>query len=89
MKADRPQKELAGKAPTTDVKATLSPTIMQFSLTPFLRLVGQVAHPGNSADVKPDRIFSFAWSRDGKQLAVSHGTLTHDVILISNFMEQR
>lgn len=41
------------------------------------------------ADVKPDRIFSFAWSRDGKQLAVARGTVTHDVILIRNFLDQR
>ena len=41
------------------------------------------------ADFKPDQIFSFAWSRDGKQLAVARGTVTHDVILISNFIDQR
>ena len=41
------------------------------------------------ADFKPDHIFSFAWSRDGKQLAVARGTVTHDVILISNFIDQR
>jgi Tol biopolymer transport system component len=29
-----------------------------------------------------DRIFSFSWSRDGKQLAVSRGTRTSDVVLI-------
>jgi hypothetical protein len=31
------------------------------------------------------RIFSFAWSRDGKQLLVSKGNESSDVILISNF----
>src|SRR6185295_553194 len=36
-------------------------------------------------DFKSDRIFSFAWSRDGKQLALARGTLTDDVILISSF----
>jgi len=36
-------------------------------------------------DFKSDRIFSFAWSRDGKQLALARGTLTNDVVLISNF----
>lgn len=40
-------------------------------------------------ELKPDRIFSFAWSDDGKQLAVARGSLTHDVILISNFLEHR
>jgi serine/threonine protein kinase/dipeptidyl aminopeptidase/acylaminoacyl peptidase len=36
-------------------------------------------------DFKADRVFSFAFSRDGKQLALSRGTVTNDVILISNF----
>jgi len=31
------------------------------------------------------RIFSFAWSRDGKQLLLSRGNESSDVILISNF----
>ena len=34
---------------------------------------------------KADRIFRFAYSRDGKQLALSRGTQTSDVVLISNF----
>jgi hypothetical protein len=33
----------------------------------------------------PDLIFDFAWSRDGKQLAVARGTVTHDVVMISDF----
>ena len=40
-------------------------------------------------DFKPDRIFYFAWSRDGKQLALARGATNNDVILISNFMDQR
>jgi len=36
-------------------------------------------------DFKSDRIFSFGWSRNGKQLVLARGTLTNDVILISNF----
>jgi hypothetical protein len=36
-------------------------------------------------DFKSDRIFSFDWSRDGKQLAVARGALTSDMVLISNF----
>ena len=31
------------------------------------------------------RIFDFAWSRDGKRLAMARGSLSSDVILISNF----
>jgi Tol biopolymer transport system component len=31
------------------------------------------------------RIFDFSWSRDGKQLFLSRGENTSDVILISNF----
>jgi serine/threonine protein kinase/Tol biopolymer transport system component len=36
-------------------------------------------------DFKDQRIFTFAWSRDGKQLALSRGTMNSDVILISGF----
>ena len=36
---------------------------------------------------KSDLIFSFAWSRDGKQLALARGTVNKDVVLISNFRE--
>jgi hypothetical protein len=36
-----------------------------------------------------DLTFGFAWSRDGKELAVARGTLTHDVVLISNFTDQQ
>jgi eukaryotic-like serine/threonine-protein kinase len=39
-------------------------------------------------DFKSDRIFGFDWSRDGKQLALARGNITHDVVLISNFREQ-
>jgi len=41
--------------------------------------------PVQLTDFKSDRIFSFDWSRDGKQLALGRGTLTNDVVLISNF----
>lgn len=34
-----------------------------------------------------DRIFWFAFSRDGKQLALSRGNRTSDVVLISNFQQ--
>jgi Tol biopolymer transport system component len=30
-------------------------------------------------------IFSFCWSRDGKQLALARGSLSSDIVLISNF----
>jgi Tol biopolymer transport system component len=36
-------------------------------------------------DFKSGLIFSFDWSRDGKQLAMSRGTEDRDVILINNF----
>jgi hypothetical protein len=29
-------------------------------------------------------VVSFAWSRDGKQLAMARGTWVNDVVLISN-----
>ena len=33
---------------------------------------------------KGDDVLSFAWSRDGKQLAMARGTWVSDVVLISN-----
>jgi Tol biopolymer transport system component len=36
-------------------------------------------------DFKTDRIFSFAWSRDGRQLACARGVISLDVIQISDF----
>jgi serine/threonine protein kinase len=36
-------------------------------------------------DFKSDRIFAFAWSRDGRQLALSRGAMTSDVVLIKEF----
>jgi tricorn protease len=36
-------------------------------------------------DFKSDFIYSFNWSRDGKQLALSRGPRTSDVVLISDF----
>jgi len=36
-------------------------------------------------DFKSDLIFSFSWSRNGKDLAVARGQTSSDVVLISNF----
>ena len=41
--------------------------------------------PLQLTDFKADRIFSFAFSPDGRQLAISRGTTNDDVVLISNF----
>ncbi len=41
--------------------------------------------PRKLTDFKSDRIFTFCWSRDGKNLVVSRGQMTSDVVLISNF----
>jgi Tol biopolymer transport system component len=41
--------------------------------------------PKQLTDFKADRIFSFAYSPDGKQLALSRGTVTSDVVLIKDF----
>jgi Tol biopolymer transport system component len=40
--------------------------------------------PRQITDWKSDRIFNFAWSRDGKQLALARGVVTNDVVLISD-----
>ncbi len=41
--------------------------------------------PKQLTDFKSDLIFAYAWSRDGKQLAVARGTQTSDVVLINGF----
>nr|MDQ3042333.1 hypothetical protein [Acidobacteriota bacterium] len=41
--------------------------------------------PKQLTDFRQERIFSFDYSRDGKQLALSRGTINNDVVLISNF----
>ena len=41
--------------------------------------------PKQITNFKSDLIFFFAWSRDGKQLALARGTISSDVVLISNF----
>ena len=41
--------------------------------------------PKQLTDFKTDQIFWFDLSRDGKQLALSRGTQTSDVILIRDF----
>jgi len=41
--------------------------------------------PKQLTDFKSDEIFQFDFSRDGKQLALSRGQITNDVVVISNF----
>jgi Tol biopolymer transport system component len=41
--------------------------------------------PRQLTDFKTDQTFFFAWSRDGKQLALARGTRTSDVVLITDF----
>jgi Tol biopolymer transport system component len=41
--------------------------------------------PKQLTDFKTDRIFAFDWSRDGKQLLLSRGTISNDVVLIQDF----
>ncbi|HVG30813.1 MAG TPA: protein kinase [Pyrinomonadaceae bacterium] len=40
--------------------------------------------PRQLTDFKTDHIFSFDWSRDGRQLAVARGTRASDVVLIND-----
>jgi Tol biopolymer transport system component len=40
--------------------------------------------PKQLTNFQSDQIFSFSWSPDGSQLALSRGTSTSDVILIPN-----
>jgi hypothetical protein len=41
--------------------------------------------PKQITDFKSDQIFYFDWSRDGKQLVLSRGMESRDVVLISDF----
>jgi serine/threonine protein kinase/Tol biopolymer transport system component len=41
--------------------------------------------PSPVTSFKTDRIFNFAWSRDGRQLALARGWSSGDVVLIRNF----
>ena len=41
--------------------------------------------PKPLTDFKAERIFSFGWSKDGRQLAVSRGNVNDDVFLIKGF----
>ena len=41
--------------------------------------------PKQLTSFKSSRIFSFDWSLDGRQLILSRGTVTSDVVMISNF----
>jgi Tol biopolymer transport system component len=43
------------------------------------------SQPKQVTDFNSDRIFQFAWSRDGKNLLCARGIETSDVVLISNF----
>jgi Tol biopolymer transport system component len=41
--------------------------------------------PVKLTDFKSDLVWSFAWSHDGRQLAVARGDIISDVVLITNF----
>ena len=41
--------------------------------------------PSQLTSFDTDSVFRFAWSRDGKQLAMTRGNVSRDVVLISNF----
>jgi len=41
--------------------------------------------PTQVTDFKSDRIFSFDWSRDGKQLALARGRYSSDIVVITDF----
>ena len=43
------------------------------------------APPSEVTHFNTDQIFTFAWSRNGRQLAMARGKTTRDVVLITNF----
>ncbi|HYJ47579.1 MAG TPA: hypothetical protein VEV81_13275, partial [Pyrinomonadaceae bacterium] len=40
--------------------------------------------PVQLTDFKADQVFGFDWSRDGKQIVLSRGVVTSDVVLFSD-----
>jgi len=40
--------------------------------------------PGPVVEFKPDSVYAFAYSRDGRQMALSRGSLTRDAVLITD-----
>src|SRR5436190_870803 len=67
---------------TTDGRA-LSYVVTQRGVSNVWNLPVDGSAPQKVTDFKSDRIFYFAWSLDGKSLALSRGTLTNDVVLIN------
>ncbi|MCD9189104.1 MAG: protein kinase [Pyrinomonadaceae bacterium] len=41
--------------------------------------------PQKLTDFSADRIFNFDWSKDGRQIVYSRGTIRHDIVLFENF----
>jgi Tol biopolymer transport system component len=41
--------------------------------------------PRQLTDFADQQLFGFAWSHDGKQLAISRGVVNSDVMLLQNF----
>jgi len=41
--------------------------------------------PKPTTNFSSDRIYSFDWSTDGKQLVAARGSSSSDIVLISNF----
>jgi Tol biopolymer transport system component len=41
--------------------------------------------PAKLTDFKTDRIFAYSWSRDGRSIACSRGTILRDIVMISGF----
>jgi Periplasmic component of the Tol biopolymer transport system len=86
--------ELAGAALSDDENSVLRWSPDGAALT-YALTIGEVSNlwnqpiPDGSAkqltNFKSDRIFSFDWAEDGKQLILSRGAITSDVVLISNF----
>jgi Tol biopolymer transport system component len=50
-----------------------------------LPLTGAAARPRLLTDWKNSFLYRFAWSRDGKQLAVSRGTPVVEIVFIDGF----
>jgi TolB protein len=85
-----PLKTLPFKGPITNLRWSVDGRALVYGVTRngVTNLWAQPidgSAPKQLTNFASERIFSFDFSRDGKQIALSRGTETSDVVLISNF----
>jgi Tol biopolymer transport system component len=70
---------------SSDSRSVYYPRDGQGGVTNIWNLPLDDKPPKQVTDFKTEKIFNFAFSRDGKQMVLSRGTTTSDVVLIKDF----